>query len=113
MSVELWSKANFDITHAFLLIVDGQLVGASFQGNLALQYGARVLKAVQVFAKVLVPVLENQFPHSIFSIRWQFNPILFGKINEGRDSQGTIQMNMQIGFGQSFYEGLVYFQVSL
>jgi hypothetical protein len=69
------------VTHALLLVVPGQLVGAPFQSHLALHHGHRKGEGTQVLSQVLVAWLENRLDETALGVAGQLDLVLASQLD--------------------------------
>jgi hypothetical protein len=105
MDMELWREANLEVADPFGLVVLGQLGCGPFERFCRLQRRDGVLEPAEVLAQARVAFLEHRLPQPAFGRAGQLHAAFAGQFDQGRQPQGAVEVDVEIGLRQGGHEG--------
>ena len=82
MDVELGSESNLQVPDALLLVIDRELIGRSFQGDLALHDPDCVGESLEILSQVCVAIFKHGLSEPGLRVARQRNIILLSKFDQ-------------------------------
>jgi hypothetical protein len=99
--VQLGREPDLHVADALGLAVLGQLEGRALQGLGGLQGGHGVGEAFEILGQVLVAGPEDLLAHALLGLRGQRDLPVARQLDEGRQAQRTVEVEMQVGLRKS------------
>ncbi len=98
---QLGGEPDFDVANALVLIVQAEFVGDSLDRLRIVHDRGGVEEPFEILGEVLVGVLEHQCPQPFHGGGRQLHLPLPRQFDQGGDPQRTVQVDVQIGLGES------------
>jgi hypothetical protein len=97
--MKLGREPDFDVTDPLGQVVGRQFVRNAFQAFFILHHRAGIGESGEVIGQAPVGILEHGFPQAFLRHGRELDLLLPGKIDEGGQAEGAVQVKMNIGFG--------------
>ena len=98
--VQLRREPHLEVAHALRLVVLGQFRRDAFERLLGLHHGDRVAEALQVIPEARVTLLIYRLAQAALGVARQLHPACARKLDQGRDAQRPVQMDVQVRLRQ-------------
>ena len=97
---KLGRKPYLNIAHAFGLVVEAKFVRDALDGLFVAHDRRGIEESFEIFRQILVGILEHQLAQALHGVRGQLDVVLLRELDQRRDAQRSIEVNVKISLRQ-------------